>query len=152
MKKLYIGLVLSAMVWASCRDGSGNCGPCPRYPVALTMMKVRIVSKTTGADLFLSPKSPYKPSDLKVISLLSGGNYPIVVDSTDTNNRGILLPNMTGQTFTLQLANLTADQIKIVTGLSSQKCCATTEIKSMMLNDSLLCAPCSFDQGVVIRK
>lgn len=117
----------------------------------LMELKVKIVDKTTGADLFLSPTSPYKPSDLIVSSSVSG-SYHFPVDSTDTNDRNIRLADFESQTYTLQLAKLSADHIKIATGLSDQKCCATTEVKSIMLNDSLVCSPCSALQAVVIKK
>ena len=156
MKKVYIGLLLLALVWTSCHNGSGNmtnkCGPCPLYDVIFMVMKVKIVSKTTGADLFLSPNSPYKPSDLNVSGSIAGPSYHFAVDSSDTNNRSVLLPAFETQTYTLQLATLSADHIKVTAGLNDQKCCATTVVKSIMLNDSLVCAPCSAQQEVVIKK
>ena len=157
MKKLYIVLLLLAVVFASCHNGSGGgmtdkcTGACPLYAVLL-VAKVRIVDKTTGADLFLLPTSPYKQSDLNVSGSVSGPNYQFNVDSTDKNNRSVWLTDYESQTYTLQLANLSADHIKIVAGLNSQKCCASTEVKSIMLNDSLICAPCSPMQAVTIKK
>jgi hypothetical protein len=155
MKKLYIGLLLLAMLGTGCHNGSGNmtnkCGPCP-LAALLLVAKVSIVDKTNGADLFLSPGSKYKQSDLNVSSSVSGPDYHFNVDSSDTNNRAIWLSDYQSQTYTLQLANLSADHIKIVAGLNSQKCCASTEVKSIMLNDSLVCAPCSPQQTVVVRK
>jgi len=155
MKKIYIGLLLLAVLGAGCHNGSGNitdkCGACP-LAALLLVAKVRIVDKTTGADLFLSPGSPYRQSDLNVSSSVSGPNYQFNVDSTDKNNRSIWLTDYQSQTYTLQLANLSADHIKIVAGLNSQKCCASTEVKSIMLNDSLICAPCSPMQAVTIKK
>ena len=115
-------------------------------------MKVKIVSKTTSADLFLSPNSPYKPSDLKVSSSLSGADFNFRVDTSDASNRFIWLSDFETQTYTLKLANLSADNIKLIEGPSSQKCCAFPEIKSIMLNDSLVCSPCSAQQEVTIRK
>jgi hypothetical protein len=115
-------------------------------------MKVKIVSKTTGADMFLSPSSPYKPSDLVVSSSLSGPGYNFRVDTSDVSNRFIWLSDFQTQTYTLKLANLSADNIKFVEGPSSQKCCAFAEIKSIMLNDSLVCSPCSAQQEVTIKK
>lgn len=114
--------------------------------------KVRIVDKSTGADLFLSPGSHYKQTDLQVTSSVTGPDYHFDVDSSDTHNRAIWLSDFASVTYTLQLANLSADHIKIVAGPDSRKCCATTEVKSIMLNDSLVCAPCSPQQVVVIRK
>jgi len=156
MKKIYIGLlVLVTLISASCHNGSGNitdkCGACP-LAAMLMVAKVRIVDKTTGADLFLSPGSRYKQSDLNVSSSVTGPDYHFNVDSSDTNNRVIWLADYQSQTYTLQLANLSADNIKMVVGLNSQKCCATPEVKSIMLNDSLVCAPCNPQQLVVIKK
>jgi len=116
------------------------------------VMKVKIVSKTTGSDLLLSPNSPYKPSDLNVTSSINGPNFHFNVDTADMNNRSVLLPDWGSQTYTLQLANLSADNIKVVVGTNGAKCCAGPEVKSIMLNDSLVCAPCSAQQAVVIKK
>lgn len=117
-------------------------------------MKVKIVSKSTGADLFLSPTSPYKLSDLKVSSTYGGIDPTFTVDTMDASNRFVWLPDggPASVTYTIQLANLSADHIKVVDGPTSQKCCPTTEIKSIMLNDSLICAPCGAQQSVIIRK
>ncbi|HEY9000383.1 MAG TPA: hypothetical protein VIM89_03440 [Mucilaginibacter sp.] len=89
MKKLYIGVVLLAAVWASCHNGSGGnmtnkCGPCPLTATAEILMvaKVRMLSKTTGADLIFAANSPYKPSDLKVSSSLSDTGYHFIVDTS----------------------------------------------------------------------
>jgi len=153
MKKNYVGLLLLILTGVSCRNSSeSKCGPCPLYNAAIwTIAKVRIVDKTSGADLVLSASSPYKPSDLKVTSSIDP-NFQFRVDSLDGNNSYVPLPDFQSVTYTLQLASLSADHLKIVTGLSSQKCCATTEIKSIMLNDSLICAPCSLQQDVTIKK
>lgn len=160
MKKLYIGLVLLAAIWASCHNGSGNmtnkCGPCPlttANAAILMVAKVRMLNKTTGADLIFATNSPYKPSDLKVSSSLSDTGYHFIVDTSSYSSYpSIWLVDGQSVTYTLQLGNLSTDQIKIVAGLNSQKCCATTEVKSIMLNDSLVCAPCSPQQEVVIKK
>ncbi|MBS1519438.1 MAG: hypothetical protein JST50_00460 [Bacteroidetes bacterium] len=156
MKKLYIALVLLAVVWASCHNGSGSmtnkCGPCPMYTEVLPTVQVKIVSKTTGNDLFLSHTSPYKPSDLKVSSSVYGPDYRFVVDTSDTNNRFIWLASAESQTFTLQLANSSADNIKVVAVRDSPVCCPRLRIKSIALNDSLVCSPCGIKQQVVIKK
>ena len=153
MKKIYIGLLLLlTLTGVSCHNGTEKCGACPLYLTAVNMlMKVKIVDKTTGADLFLSPNSPYKPSDLTVTSSTDTG-FHFRVDTTDTNNRYLGLPDFGSVTYTLKLANLSTDQIKVVVGLSSQKCCATTQVKSIMVNDSLVCKPCSAQQEVTIKK
>ena len=153
MKKNYIGLLLLlTLIGLSCHNDSKECRiPCPLAAIRM-VMKVRIVDKTTGADLLLTPNSPYKPSDLTVSSSLNGPGYRFIVDTADTNNLFILLDDYASQTYNLQLANLSVDQIKIVTGPSSQQCCATLQIKSIMLNDSQVCAPCSPQQEVVIKK
>ncbi|MBS1519437.1 MAG: hypothetical protein JST50_00455 [Bacteroidetes bacterium] len=159
MKKAYLVLLLLALVWTSCHNGSGNmtnkCGPCPLTANAAILMvaKVRILDKTTGADLILAHTSPYKPSDLHVSSSLTGPGYQFTVDTSSFSGYpSVWLIDYQSVNYTLQLANLSADQIKVVAGLNSQKCCATTEVKSIMLNDSLVCAPCSPQQEVVIKK
>jgi hypothetical protein len=151
MKKIYIGLLLLlTLTGLSCNNGQEKCGPCPLAAIYM-IMKVRIVDKTTGADLFLSSNSPYKPSDLTVSSS-ADPNFQFRVDSVDTNNRFLPLPDFVSATYTLKLATLSADNIKVDVGPGSQKCCATNEVKSIMINDSLVCRPCSPQQLVVIKK
>jgi hypothetical protein len=156
MKKIYIGLLLlSTLTGLSCNNGQQKCGPCPLAAANLAILmvaKVKIVDKTTGADLFLSHSSPYKLSDLSVTSSTDGPVTNFMVDTVDANNHSVWLLALASQTYTIQLASLSADHIKIITGPNSQKCCATNEVKSIMLNDSLVCAPCSPQQDVVIRK
>lgn len=151
MKKIYIGLLLLALIGSSCHSSS-KCGPCPLAAIDMRM-KVKIVDKTTGADLFLSTNSPYTPSDLKVSSSPGDSIFRFYVDTTDKNDRFVRLYDGQSVTYTLQLANLSADHIKIVTGLTPQKCCAGIEIKSIMLNDSLVCTTyCNPQTELVIRK
>ena len=113
-------------------------------------MKVRIVDKTTGADLFLSPNSPYKPSDLNVTSSQSD---PVFNFHVDTVNHVVRLYDGQSVTYSLQLGNLSVDHIKVVTALVYyNKCCANTEVKSIMLNDSLICTSCNPQLELVIKK
>jgi len=153
MKKIYIGLLLLALMGVSCHNDSKECRvPCPLMNTAIYMiMKVRIADKATGNDLFLSPTSPYKPSDLKVTSS-ADANFQVRLDSLAVSAGFVTLPDFQSTTYTLQLANLSADHIKVVTGVNSKQCCATTEVQSITLNDSLICAPCSAQQDVLIKK
>ncbi len=156
MKKIYIGLLLLAVTWSACHNGTGTitrkCGPCPLYAEILPVVGVKMLSKTTGADLILAPNSPYKPSDLKVSSSITGPGYHFIVDTSDASNRVIWIPSPQSETFTLQLANLSADNIKFTVARDSPVCCPRTRIKSIVLDDSLICSPCSFKQVVTIRK
>jgi len=156
MKRVYIGLFLLAVVWSACHNGTGTitkkCGPCPLYAEVLPTVDVKIVSKATGADLFLAPNSPYKPSDLKVGSSVYGPNFHFAVDTSDANNRFVWLPSAESQTFTVQLANFSSDNIKVVALRDSPVCCPRLAIKSIVLDDSLICSPCSLRQVVTIKK
>ena len=156
MKKICAGLVLLVVVWSACHNGTGTitkkCGPCPLYAEILPVVGVKMLNKATGADLLMAPTSPYKPSDLKVSSSISGPGYHFIVDTSNTNNRGIWIPSPESQTFTLQLANLSPDNIKVVALRDSPVCCPRLRIKSIALDDSLICSPCSLGQVVTIRK
>lgn len=149
-------LLLLTVVWVSCHNGTGTitkkCGPCPLYAEILPTVDVKIVSKSTGADLFLAPTSPYKLSDLKVSSSVYGPNFHFAVDTSDASNRFVWLPSAESQTFTVQLANLSADNIKVVALRDSPVCCPRLAIKSIVLNDSLVCSPCGIKQLVTIKK
>lgn len=156
MKKIYIWLMLFAVTWSACHNGTGTitkkCGPCPLYLEVLPSVGIKMVNKTTGADLILGSNSPYKPSDLRVSSSISGAGYHFIVDTSNTNTRGIWVPSPESQTLTLQLANLSPDNIKVVALRDSPLCCPRLRIKSIVLDDSLICSPCSLGQVVTIRK
>ena len=84
--KHFFILILACSAWSAC----GKQGfYCDALPLAAEMMSanVRIVDKTTGADLFLSPASPYKLSDLTVTSSVTGSNVTLLVDSSQTDKR-----------------------------------------------------------------
>jgi hypothetical protein len=122
------------------------------YAEILPLVGVKMLSKTTGADLLLAPNSPYKPSDLKVSSSITGPGYHFEADTSDASNRVIWIPSPESQTFTLQLANLSPDNIKFTVVRDSPVCCPRLRIKSIVLDDSLICSPCSFNQVLTIRK
>jgi hypothetical protein len=141
------------MVWMSCKTSvSSKCGPCPLYPQIAPYVAVKIVDKTTGADLFLSPNSPYKFSDLKVSSSISGTDVSVIEDSTQTGNRFAKIWATSTQTFTLKLASLSADSIRVVIKTDSPKCCPVIKVSSITLNTTLICAPCTYSEAVTIKK
>ncbi|WP_426670535.1 hypothetical protein ACPPVU_04660 [Mucilaginibacter sp. McL0603] len=149
-------LWLVCMVLVSCQNNhsggiTSKCGPCPMYLEILPTIGVKIVDKTTGADLFLSPTSPYKLSDLKVTSSVND-SVRFVVDSLGTGNRFVRVPSPETQTFTIKLAALSADSIRVVLARDSPVCCPRTRIKSITLNNVQQCSPCSLAQLVTIKK
>jgi hypothetical protein len=146
------------MIAVSCRNShSGSltdkCGACPvLYGLAIfPTVKVRIVDKMSGADLLLSPASPYKLSDLKVTNA-ANDSVRFFVDSVDAGARTIVIPIPDPPTFVLKLASLTPDTIKVVFARDSPVCCPQTRIKSIMLDNVLQCSPCSFAQLITIKK
>lgn len=156
MKWICTGLLLLTVIWSACHNGTGTitkkCGPCPMYAEVLPLVGIKMLSKATGADLLLGPNSPYKSSDLKVSSSISGPGYHFIVDTSDVSNRVIWIPSPESQTFTLQLANLSTNNIKIIALRDSPVCCPRLRIKSIVLDDSLVCSPCSLRQVVTIMK
>jgi hypothetical protein len=141
------------IVIISCKTTvTSKCGPCPLIAFFAPYIKVRIVDKTTGSDLFLSPNSPYKLSDLKVSSSVDGDNINVMVDSTDKANRFVRILATSTQTFTLKLASLSADNIRVVLKTDSPKCCPTIKISSITLNAASVCSPCSNSEAVTITK
>jgi len=155
MKAALLLLLFVCMVAVSCRN-NGKCSPCPVYGDAATQMmssiiKVRIVDKVSGADLLLSPTSPYKPGDLKVTNAANDSVW-FFVDSVDAGPRSIVMPIPQTNTITLKLASLTPDTIKVVFARDSPRCCPQTRIKSITLDNVPQCNPCSFAQLITIKK
>jgi len=151
-KALFI-LMLGGMMIMSCKTNvTSKCGPCPLIAFFAPTINVRIVDKTSGADLFLSPNSPYKLSDLKVSSSVDGDNINVMVDSTDKANRFVKILATTTQTFTIKLASLSADNVRVVLKTDSPKCCPTIKVSSVTLNTTSVCAPCSNSEAVTITK
>lgn len=153
-KLAVLALTACGFVITSCKTSppSSKCGPCPAYAMVRPSVSVRIVDRTTGADLFLSPGSPYKLSDLKITSDYTGSPVNFIVDSTQKDDRFLRLYSYPSQTFTLKLASLIADNLRVVLKTDSPKCCPFIKLGSVLLNDSTVCNPCNFGQMVVIKK
>jgi hypothetical protein len=115
-------------------------------------IEVKIVDKTTNADLFLSRTSPYKFSDLKVTSSMSGSNVDLRADTAQTNNRFVAILSATSQTFIIKLAALPADTLNVVVKTDLPRCCPQPSIDAITLNNNLICHPCSLNQLVTIKK
>lgn len=151
-KTWFAGLLIFCMVWISCKHTSSEkCGPCPEIPYFAPFIDIRIVDKTSGDDLFLSPSSPYKLSDLSVISSIDGA-ITARVDSTQKDNRFIKIISTQSQTFKLKLATLPEDNIVVTTKNDFPKCCPVLTIEKITLNTSLICSPCTFNQLITIKK
>jgi len=145
--------MFGCLTWLSCKTNTASkCGPCPLIAQFAPFINVRIVDKTSGADLFLSPTSPYKLSDLKINSSVDGDNINVFVDSIAKDNRFVKILATTTQTFTIKLATLSADDVRIVLKTDSPKCCPMTKIASISLNDTPVCNPCSYNETVTIKK
>ena len=150
--KWLILFIIACAGWSACKNKDPKLPCiCPDLLVA-PFINVKIVDKTTGDDLFLSPGSPYKFSDLKVTTSLPGGSVEMFVDSMQTNNRFVRILSSESQTFILKLAALKADTMAVVTRLDSPKCCPIFVIKQVTLNNKLVCNPCSISQLVTIKK
>jgi hypothetical protein len=155
MKK--IGLLLftlsCVMLLYACKTSTASkCGPCPEYAQVMPVVEIRIVDKSTGADLFLSPGSPYKLSDLKISSTYTGQEIGLYVDSTQKDNRFIRLYAYPTQTFTLKLANFSSDNIAVTVKQDSPKCCPFLKISSIALDNTAVCNPCTLSELITIKK
>jgi hypothetical protein len=148
--KGYFILALCCLLWLSCKNAdSGQCLISPQA-LHLLLLKVRIVDKTTGADLFLSPTSRYKLSDLSIAS--SSGTANFFVDSTQKDNRDLMLMVNNSSTFVLKLASLSADTIGASVLVTSGRCYSSTALGEVTLDNSLICNPCSTDPTAVTIK
>jgi len=138
--------------WNACKKN--NDTQCLVVPMALQILSanVRIVDKTTGADLFLSPSSPYKLSDLAVSSSVTGSNVSLLVDSTQKDNRFVMIIGSQTQTFILKLAALPADTVHMEVSVNQGKCYSTQSVSAITLNGKTVCAPCTFSNIVTISK
>ena len=154
MKRFLIVLTASAMLWGACKNtpASSKCGICPAIAVVAPTIGVRIVDKTSGADLFLSPGSPYKFEDLKVSSSVDGQNVYATVDSTDKANRFVRIIATSTQTFKLTLGSLATDSIHVTLKLDSPKCCSIPKIHEVVIDNTLICSACGYNPLVTIKK
>jgi hypothetical protein len=152
MKTKYLFMLLLACSgWSACQKN--NDGQCLALPLAMQILSanVRIIDKTTGADLFLSPTSPYKPSDLTVTSSVPG-NVNLWVDSAQKDKRFVVIEGYETQTFILKLAALPADTVHMEVLVTQERCYSTTSVSAITLNGKSVCAPCSFSDIVTISK
>jgi len=145
-------LLLACSGWSACQKN--NDTQCLVAPMALQILSanVRIVNKTTGADLFLSPTSPYKPSDLSVTSSVTGSNVNLWVDSAQKDNRFVVIEGQQTQTFILKLAALPADTVHMEVSVTQGRCYSTQSVSAITLNGKAVCAPCNFNNIVTISK
>lgn len=156
MKAGLLLLLFVCIVVVSCHNShsggvTDKCGPCPLYAEILPTIGVKIVDKVSGADLFLSPTSPYKLSDLKVTNAVND-SVRVGLDSLGPGNRFIRIPSPQSQTFKLKLASLPTDSIKVVIARDSPVCCPRIRIKSITLDNVQQCSPCSLAQLITIKK
>lgn len=155
MKRLgYFSCLMITSILISCksRPPQKQCGPCPLIAEIEPRLDVKFLSKTTGAPLILSPGSPYQFSDLKITSSLIGGSATFFADTTQTNNRFVAILSSQSQTFTLKLASLSPDSVRLVTKNDSPKCCPILTLKAVWLDNNLVCSPCNVSQPVTISK
>jgi hypothetical protein len=152
MKAKIIGvLMLGCSILLSCNHTSeSKCGPCPLILQLAPFVNVRIVDKTTGDDLFLSPGSPYKFSDLKMIS--AQNDFRVTIDSTQKDNRFIRILIPQTETLNIKLGNLSADSVRVVFKNDSPKCCPITKISKIILDNTPICNPCTLNAMVTIKK
>jgi len=145
-------LLLACSGWSACTKN--NDGQCLVAPVAMQILSanVRIVDKTTGADLFLSPTSPYKLSDLSVTSSVTGSNINLLVDSAQKDKRFVMIIGNQTQTYILKLAALPADTLHMDISVTQGRCYSTQSVSAITLNGKAVCAPCSFSSFVTISK
>jgi|SRR6185503_4469912 len=144
-------LLLACCAGSACEKQSQQCLAVP-MTMQILSANVRIVDKTTGADLFLSPTSPYKPSDLKVTSSVTGSNVTLFVDSAQKDKRFVSIQGRETQIFYLKLAALPADTIRMNVLDTQGRCYTTQSVSSITLNGKVACAPCSFSDIVTISK
>jgi hypothetical protein len=153
MKTKYLFmLMLACGGWTACKKN--NDTQCLVVPMALQLLSanVRIVDKTTGADLFLSPTSPYKPSDLVVSSSVTGNNVNLWVDSAQKDKRFVVITGYQTQTFILKLAALPADTVQMDVSVNQGRCYSTQSVSAITLNGKTVCTPCTFSNIVTISK
>ncbi len=149
--KHLFALLLACSVGSACEKQSQQCLAVPMAYQILSA-NVRIVDKTTGADLFLSPTSPYKPSDLTVTSSVTGSNVTLLVDSSQKDKRLVRIIGNESQTFILKLAALPADTVHMDVSVTQGRCYSTSAVSAITLNGKGVCAPCSFSDLVTISK
>ena len=150
IKHLFI-LILACSLYSACDKQNEQC---QALPMALQILSanVRIVDKTTGADLFLSPTSPYKLSDLSVTSSVAGSNVTLLVDSSQKDKRLVRIIGNETQTFILKLAALPPDTVHMDVSVTQGRCYSTSQVSTITLNKKGVCAPCSFSDMVTISK
>ncbi|WP_295667225.1 hypothetical protein [uncultured Mucilaginibacter sp.] len=145
-------LLLACSGWSACKKNTQpQCLALPLAPIMLSA-NVRIVDKTTSADLFLSPTSPYKLSDLSVSTSLQNATVNFWVDSVHKDKRFVVLHGFETQTWIVKLAALPADTVHMDVSVTQSRCYATPFVGKITLNGKAVCAPCSYSDVVTISK
>jgi hypothetical protein len=115
-------------------------------------IQLKFISASSNQDLLFGPSATYKPSNLSIKSSLFAENIPFSIDSTDKNNKLIMVSVSVSQTLTFQLADLPQDVLTIDTKYRNAGCCGELHISRLQLNQTTLCSNCGGEYTIVLSK
>lgn len=110
---------------------------------------------SNGSDLIFDEDAAYTIEDISFITDYNGQVFDaedlhLMVDSVTSDTTSVVMSFLgNGKLF---LGNLPEDHLTFNFESISDNPCAAPEFTSLLINDSIYCAPCSFSQQIILMK
>lgn len=126
---------------------------CTAYQCSSPVKKLKLkFTDSNNSDLLFSTNASYSLNDLKIQSSLFTADLSFGIDSTDKNNRYVLVPFFHSQNLRIRLGNKQEDNIEIETALQEVRCCEVIKIIRLKINGTTICTNCSTVEPIVLIK
>jgi hypothetical protein len=157
MKKcfqLLAGLAAIVTLTPGCTHKSNQaCGLCPAAPPAVPYIYFKVMSKTTGNNLFYGSPAQYKTTQLAMHHIVNG-KIDTVSFFADTTRQGfevIVAPVHASDTVTMNIASLPQDTFIFHTG-TTETCCPSLVINYVTWDGTIVYHQEDGNKVVVLQK
>jgi hypothetical protein len=132
---------------------SKKCFPCPEAPYLAPNINFRVLSKTTGQDLFFGSGAVYKISQLKLNHLVNGipDSVHLTVDTAGKYFHFFIATIHNTDTVIMNIAGLPQDTFLFKT-TNNGGCCSITVFNSVLFDGTQVYTPAGGPNVVVIDK
>jgi hypothetical protein len=99
-------------------------------------LKLKFIDKQTENDLLFGLNKKYKLNDVNIYSSRLKKDIDFKVDSTDLKSSSIVFNSNSSDEFTVSIAKIKADVLKVETKYTKTDCCGTLELAGFTSNYS----------------
>jgi hypothetical protein len=145
--------LLCGLVAGCGANTSKKCFPCPEAPYLAPNINFRVLSKTTGQNLFFGSSAVYKISQLKLNHLVNGipDSVHLTVDTADQYFHFYVATIHNTDTVTMNIAGLQQDTFLFKT-TNNGGCCSFTVFNAVLFDGTVVYTPAGGPSVVVIDK